>query len=87
MPALLERHDLGVAAEQDIRAAPRHVGRDRNRALASSLGNDLGLALMLLGVQDSVLDTDLLQLLREHLRRRDRNRADEDGLARSRGAP
>ena len=37
---------------------------------------------MLLGVQDSVLDTYLLQLLREHLRRRDRNRAHENGLAR-----
>jgi len=48
-------HELGVAAEQNVGAAPGHVGRDRYRVLASRLRHDAGLALVVLGVQDLVL--------------------------------
>src|SRR5262249_5183864 len=43
VPALRERQELGIAAEHDVGAATRHVGRDRDRALAAGLGDDLGL--------------------------------------------
>ena len=52
----LLRHRLGVAAEEDVGAAAGHVGRDRDRALATRLGHDPGLALVLLGVEDVELD-------------------------------
>src|ERR1700732_529460 len=38
-------HELGIAAEQNVRAAAGHVGRDRDHALASGLGDDFGFAL------------------------------------------
>ena len=74
---LLARHELGVAAEQDVGAAAGHVGGDRHRALASGLRDDLGFLRVVLGVQDDVLDAAQLQQLREPLRLLDRDRADE----------
>ena len=49
-------HELGVAAEDDVGAAAGHVGGDRHAALPAGLGDDLGLALVVLGVQDLVRD-------------------------------
>ncbi len=80
VPALGERQVLGVAAEQDVGAAAGHVGGDRDRALGAGLRDDLGLALVLLGVQHVVLDAGTLELRREHLGGLDRDRADEDRL-------
>src|ERR671930_621052 len=50
--------------------APRHVGGDRDRALAPRLGDGLALALGVLGlgVEDDVLDAPALQLPGDHLR-------------------
>ena len=70
----------GLPPEHDVGAAARHVGRDGDRALAARLGDDLGLALVLLGVQHVVLDALLLELLGEHLRGLDRDRAHQHGL-------
>src|SRR3712207_4720069 len=42
------RKELGVAAEEDVRAAARHVGRDGYRALAARLRDYLCLALVVL---------------------------------------
>src|SRR5262245_11282454 len=53
--ALLARHELGVAAEQDVRAAAGHVGRDRHRALAARLRDELRLLRVILGVEHDVL--------------------------------
>jgi hypothetical protein len=44
--------EVGVAAEQDVGPATGHVGGDRHRALGAGLGDDLGLALVILGVED-----------------------------------
>ena len=55
-PGLLARHELGVAAEQDVGAAAGHVGGDRHRALAAGLGDDLGFLRVVLRVQHHVLD-------------------------------
>ena len=53
-PDLVLRHHLRVAAEEDVGAAAGHVGGDGDRALAARLRDDLGLALVLLGVEHVV---------------------------------
>src|SRR5256885_3576350 len=55
---VLAREEFGVAAEEYVRAAPRHVRGNRDRALASGLRDDLGLALVVLGVEDVVVVGD-----------------------------
>ena len=52
-------HRLGIAAEDDVRAAAGHVGGDGHGALAAGLGDDFGLALVMLGVEHFVLDAPL----------------------------
>ncbi len=47
-------HDFGIAAEDDIGAAAGHVGGDGDGALAPGLGHDLGLTLVMLGVEHLV---------------------------------
>src|SRR5215207_8246096 len=75
---------LGVAAELDVDAAPGHVGRDRDRAGTAGLRHDLALALgeLRLGVEDDVRDALPGELLAQVLGDLDRDRADEDRLAR-----
>jgi hypothetical protein len=51
---------LEVATEHDVGAATRHVGGDGDAARPSGLGDDVRLALMLLGVQHLVRDTVLV---------------------------
>ena len=75
---LLPRHELGVAAEQDVGAAAGHVGGDRDGRLAARLGDDLRFLLVVLGVEDDVLDAAQLEQLGQPLRLFDRDRADED---------
>ncbi len=68
----LLRQQLRVAAEDDVRAAARHVGGDGDCAVAASLGDDGRLTLMVLGVEDlrllegahRVVGPTLLQLAR-----------------------
>ena len=64
---LLPRHELGVAAEQNVGAAASHVGGDRHRGLAAGLRDDLRFLRVELGVQHDVLDAAQLQQLREPL--------------------
>ena len=55
-------HELRIATQQNIGTAARHVGCNRDPALASGLGDNFGFALMELGVQhDVVLEPFLLQ--------------------------
>jgi hypothetical protein len=70
-----------AVAELDVDAAAGHVRRDGDRAALACVLDDLGLARMLLRVEDVVLDPPPRQQLREVLRRLDRDRADEHGLA------
>ena len=79
--ALLLGHELRIAAEQNVGAAAGHVGGDRDHALASGLGHDLGFALVILGVQHDVLDALLLQQLGKPLRFFDRRGADQHRLS------
>ncbi len=65
--AFLLGHEFGIAPKQDVGAAAGHIGGDGNRAFASSLSDDLGLALVVLGVQNDVLDAFFLEKLRKPL--------------------
>ena len=57
--------ELGDAvAELDVGAAAGHVGRDRHAAPLAGLRHDLGLDLVVLGVQDLVLDALRLPAMR-----------------------
>ena len=71
---------LLVAAENDVDAAAGHVRRDRDRALATRLGDDLRLALVLLRIEDVVRDAAARQELRQVLGGLDGDRADEHRL-------
>ena len=62
---LLARHVLGVAAEQDVGAAARHVGGDGDVGLPAGLRDDLGFLRVILGVQHHVLDAALLRSIAE----------------------
>ena len=64
-----------AAVELDVGAAAGHVGRDRHRAALPGLGHDLGLALVVLGVQHVVVDPAALQQPAEQLADLDRRRA------------
>ena len=64
---LLPRHELGVAAEQDVGAAAGHVGGDGDGVLAAGLRDDLRFLRVELGVQHDVLDAAQLEQLRKPL--------------------
>ena len=72
---------LGVAAEHDVDAPPGHVGRHGDRAHASGLRDDVGLAEVVLRVQHFVGDARAAQVPGQHLGLLDADGADEDGLA------
>ncbi len=71
-----------VAAEHDVGPAAGHVRGDRHRPAAPGLGDDPGLLLVELGVEDLVLDPAPAEHLAEDLGLLDGDRADEDGAAR-----
>ena len=72
---------VGVAAEDDVGAATGHVGGDRDGAEPSCLGNDLGLTLVLLGVEHLVVDAPLLEQIGEPFTLLDGDGADQHGQA------
>src|SRR5690606_26963881 len=71
---------LQRAAEHDVGTAAGHVGGDGHRARAAGLGDDGGLALVLLGVEHLVVDARLVELLAEQFRDLDRGRAHQHRL-------
>ena len=77
---LLARQALGVAAEEDVDAAARHVGGDRDGTELARLRDDVGLPRVLLGVQHLVPDPALRQFAAEQLALLHADRSDEDGL-------
>ncbi len=78
---LVEHPEIEVAAELDVGAAPGHVGRDRHRADAPGLGDDMRLLLVKAGVEHRMLDPLLLEEFGQHLRLFDRHGADQHRLA------
>ncbi len=75
-------HEVGVAAEDDVGASASHVRGDRHGPLPAGLGDDLGLALVVLGVQHLVLDPMMPEHLGDQLGLLDRSRPDQHRPAR-----
>ncbi len=59
---LLARHEFGIAAKQNVRAATGHVGGDRHGALSTGLSDELGFLRVVLRVQHDVLDATAFEL-------------------------
>ena len=74
-------HELGVAAQHDIGAAPGHVGGHGDRPQPARLGHDLRLLLVVLGVQHVVLDARPGEHFAHHFRDLDGHRAHQHRLA------
>ena len=74
---LAARHVVGIASQQDVGAAPGHVGGDGHRARAPRLGHDLGFLVVVLRVEDHVPDAAALEQARQPLGLLDRDRADQ----------
>ncbi len=72
---------VGVAAQHDVRAAPRHVGGDGDLARPARLLDDLGLARVLLRVEHVVRDLHLLHHRGDELGILHRGRAEQHRLA------
>src|SRR3989344_4551155 len=70
-----------IATKLDVDAATGHVGGDGNGANFTRLSDNLTLPLVVLGIQDFVFDTSVLEALGKELVVFDRDRADEDWLA------
>src|SRR5271155_117773 len=65
---LLLGHEFGIATEQNVGTAARHVGSDGDHALAAGLGHKFSFALVEFGVQYNVLlEAFLLQQIRKPL--------------------
>ncbi len=79
---VLARHEVGVAAEQDVGAAAGHVGGDGDHAEASGLRDDLRFLLVELGVEHDVAHALALEDLGEQLGFLDGGGADQRGLLR-----
>src|SRR6185503_17667086 len=61
----LARHEIRIAAQQNVRTTTSHVSRDRYHAFASGLRNDLCLTLVILRVQHVVRDLLLQETTRD----------------------
>ena len=71
-------HRLGIAAEDDVGSAAGHVRGDGHGAQAAGLGDDLGLALVMLGVENLVRNAPLFQQAGDQFASLDRHGADQD---------
>ena len=78
---LLARHVIGVAAQHDVRAAPRHVGGYRNRLESARLRDDCGFLFVVLGVQHAMPYALSFEHIGQFFRFLDADGADEDGLS------
>ncbi len=79
--ALLLGHEFGIAAQQDVGSAARHVGSDGDHAFAAGLGDDFRFLLVILGVEHNVLNAFFLQQIRQALGLFDRSGAHQHWLA------
>src|SRR5579884_2380579 len=68
-----------IAAQDDVHAPAGHVGGDGHRPRPAGLGDDLGLLLVVLGVEDLVGDPPPAEHRGEHLALLDGPGSDEDG--------
>ena len=60
---LVHGHELGVAAQHNVRTTACHIGGDGDSAKFTGLGNDLCFLLMVLGVEHMVGNAGALEQL------------------------
>ena len=72
---------VGIATQQDVGTTTGHVSSDGHGTVASGLGNDVSLALVMLGVEDLVRDAALGKGGRQLLGAFDGDGAHQDRLA------
>ena len=77
---LLEQ-EVRIAAEENVGAATRHVGRDRHGALLTGLRDDFRFLLMIFGIEHIVFHAVTLEVAGEPFGFFDRNRADQHRLS------
>ena len=77
---ILQQH-VGIAAELNIRAAPRHVGGDGDGAGHAGLGDDMRFLLVIAGIQHLMRHVLLLEQAGEDLGFLDGDGADQHRLA------
>ena len=80
-PQVAAGQALGISAQQDVDAPASHVGGHRHRGEPARLGDDLGLAVVLLGVEHLVGYALLVEQARQLLGLLDRHGADQHRLA------
>ena len=78
---LVEHPEFQVAAQLNVGAATRHVGRDGDGAQTARLRHDMRLHLVIASVQHLVRNVFLHKKLAEQFRLLDRHGADQHGLA------
>src|SRR5664280_629253 len=84
---LFLRVDLGVckshrvSTQQNVDTSARHVGGNSDRAFATRLGDDLSFLFVILGIENLMLDAELLQLMAQCFRCLDGTRTHKDGLS------
>ena len=80
---LLSGSELGIqiASQDNICAAARHIGGDRDNTRPASLGNNFSFLFMILGVQYLVLNTLRLKRLGELFRGLHRGCTHQNGCA------
>ena len=72
---------LEIAPQDNIRAPACHVGGNSDHAGSPRLGDNLGLLLVVLGIQHFMFDALFLKRLRQLFRGLDRRRTDQNGSA------
>src|SRR3989442_13215198 len=61
LQTMLARHGLGVAPQENVGSAAGHVGGNGHGSFAPRLGDDLGFAFMLFGVEHLMRDAGFFQ--------------------------
>ena len=73
-------HKLGIAAQENVRASPGHVGRDGHRPLTARLRNDLRLTAVVLGIENIVRNAKFCNRPAEDFALFDAHRSHENRL-------
>ncbi len=72
---------LGIPAQHDVGAAAGHVGGDGDALVAAGLGDDVGFAVVVLGIQNLVGDAPTFQHPRQQFGFLNRDRAHQNRLS------
>ena len=71
---------FGISAEQNVSSASSHIGRNRNRAFTSGLGDNLGFLFVIFRIENFVRNADLFKFIGDEFGIFNRNRPDQNRL-------